>query len=157
MKYVRLTLPLLIALVALLLAEFGLSENQPLLAIARIAIKAALFIWCLRESGAGKPFQSQLTILLLVVFVGEFFFGYVRPLGQVLYGFGSLGFAALYFARQKMQRKTDMLTGLKVASVCVFALVNVVIAVDPYLSTLAVLGNFALGASYIYTRFMEVT
>lgn len=156
MHYLKLIIPIPIATaITLLTIPMAVSNNNLNLIIAS-SVKAGLLIYYLRLDNSGTPLIKTLTVLLIVMAVGEFLFSINVVPGRLLLITSSLLLGLTYFFRQKLKGKTDKLAGIKSIAVFTYGIANIIYGFGFIHLAVLLVGQLSLAGVYLYDRLTRI-
>ena len=149
MKYLRLFVPIPIAILAIILsANYFEGPNK----IISIVLKGGLLIYYLRLGNAGTPLINTLTVVLVSMAVGEYLLWTNIIIAQVILIISSLALGLLYFFRQIINDARGKLVKLKMVAVSIFGLVNILSLYSSMNLVPMGIGTLFLTFVYFYDR-----
>ena len=158
MKYIKLFVPLLIAILTIILTGIYFDRQvDSSVVIIFIILKVLLFIYYLRLGNAGTTLINTLTLLLVSTAIGEYLLTINATVGQIVLITSYLAFGLIYFFRQKLKDKKDKLIKLKMAAVFIFVLTSI-LSVDSSMSRIPLgIGTILLVFVYFYDRLIAIS
>ena len=154
MNYIKYIIPIFLAVVLSLVPSF-VNVNQTWTLILGAVVKGGLLIYFLRLNNNNTPFINTLTILLILMMLGEYLISYNYIMAQVITFFSNTAFITIFFLRAKSKANSDNLAFLKSLSVAAFGIGNMI-----YISTnenlvLLIIGNLFMAGIYLYDRLLR--
>ena len=121
MNYLKLFIPIALAILVAVLSENYFIEHTEMVAII---LKAGMLIYYLRLGSTGTPLINTLTIILVIMAIGEYLLQTSMSIGQIILVISDLALGLIYVIRQKLKGGKDKLSKLKITAVFIFVLTN---------------------------------